>query len=183
MVSITALDHFWNGHQKYKIWIHAIIPESTWDAYLTVLNKFDVKTFGVSCKCHTNVDGEPHYHLLWAADKDFKNAICCRLRRLKLEQMKVRRCYQRTITSKVHLINTILYIQTEETKGWHTGTLEDCHHYEHENNRIFHTIKDQRMRRAEYNMHNIEYREQHKKEWDAFKLTRIVKRCDNWLFQ
>lgn len=126
---------------------HVILAKKYKEALMCAISKRSTKIqpLPFECDCNTNEGGEEHCHLILhysfechellsqskilRAKENLRKAVN---KILNEEKQRGQRCmYQKTINSPVHLINTVLYIQTKQTKGYHTGRLKECGHFNH----------------------------------------------------
>jgi hypothetical protein len=182
-LTTNNLKTFFELWESYKFWYHAIIPEGYYDPYRKCLSKYDITTFSISCKCHTNTKGNAHRHVIFATNvTGICNKLSCNLRRMTPNRIEgtrswmTRRMYNKKIVSRVHLVNTLVYIQTMHTRGFHTGKLENCRHFDHEkSDAVLLTKTDGKSLRHEFGLEVPEYEEQQRLEYEKYIDERVNK--------
>jgi len=117
---------------------HYFIYERYEEPFLIACEKLELKISGFTCKCVTEND-RPHLHyIVWISNpRNVKQPSTILSHKLKevMTHMKIsksaedKRClYGKKINNRAHLINTLLYIMTVNTKGRHGRKLVDCQH-------------------------------------------------------
>ena len=130
---------YWDKQQfKENYWLHYIVDKvSDYDNVIKVIKEF-CDVLDIQCECQSLLS-KPHYHLI-AISKDGSDPqrkIKNRLYYLRKHYMsedskpKGRTYYSRQLKTRVHLVNTVMYIQTKNVKGFADGKLKTSVHFNH----------------------------------------------------
>lgn len=126
-------------------WYHLMIATEHEEHFLTLWKKYEGSAItDISCDC-TTVGGRPHRHLIVmfpvgkktnTFNKAFNSKFSKKINPWKTsaevaKERGPRKYYLKPINTAVHLLHTVLYISTKHTKGFHSGKLEECEHYNH----------------------------------------------------
>lgn len=145
-----------------------------------------------SCECLTE-EGRPHCHYIVDTKNDnphkkrLGDKLAKTVRAIMAQKGEkkatglARVIYGRVIVNAPHLINTILYIQTEDTEGRHGGDKVDCKHRGQftrdcvlANTEVKHWFRNNVLKEA-----MPEYAEEHKRAWDQCKMKRHYRTVPN----
>jgi len=159
---------------------HYFIYDQYNKPFLYTCKQLGLKISRYMCQCHTEKERSHRHYILWIPNpRNVKQPTAI----LSLKMSKVmtnfkiarsegdKRCiYGKKIKSRAHLLNTVLYIMTANTRGRHGGKVVDCKHFGHFKKTV---IPDREtlniFRREEVDFELPEYAEERRTEWENYK--------------
>jgi hypothetical protein len=133
------LVHYFNDN-KMKDAFHYIVKEEFMSHFLDACLLLKCKMSKYHCKCET-LDDKLHRHLIVFLPNPTNvkkpSQKLARMLSVVMSKKNVTMGENRRVSfgikikSRVHLLNVVLYIQTERTQGQHSGMLKKCLHFGH----------------------------------------------------
>lgn len=165
-------------YEKSDDAFHYFIYEKYNKPFLFSCKQLGIKVSRFTCECKTENERAHRHYIVWIPNpKKVKTPTMIISRKLRqvMAELKIskedKKCiYGKKIKSRAHLLNTVLYIMTADTRGTHGGAVVDCKHFGH---KFLPVIPDRKalliFRKEEVDYEIPGYEEERKKEWQQFK--------------
>jgi len=159
---------------------HYFIYDQYNKPFLYTCKQLGVRTSGYMCQCHTENERAHRHYIVWIQNpRKVKRPTTILSQKMSqvMTDLKIARSekdkhciYGKKIKSRAHLLNTVLYIMTADTKGRHGGKVVNCKHFGHLKKTIFPDRETMYIfRRVEVDVELPEYLEERTTEWDKYK--------------
>lgn len=116
----------------FGVWFHVIMPKRYVQQVTDVLAHYEYTFLPFSCRCKAEDEAGSHeHHIVGRERPQGRNTFSMACRQTFGTTGGRRRYYMKKIDNPCHLLATILYIQTCNTSGIHTGKRSKCTHTAH----------------------------------------------------
>jgi hypothetical protein len=139
------LVHYFDNN-KMQDAFHYIVKEEVVTYFLDACKFLNCRLSKYYCTCETRDDKRHRHMVIWIPNPTNVKKPSQKLSRMLSVVMRKnnatkgehkRVSFGIKIKSRVHLLNVVLYIQTANTQGQHSGKVKECAHFDHRMQTIF----------------------------------------------
>lgn len=166
---------------------HYFIYEEYNECFRHACKALGVPVSKFNCRCSTEGGRSHRHYIVWLSNpKSLKNptqVVTRKVRGMMAAQGVARNpqdrhvLYGKKIQSAVHLLNAILYIQTEKARGRHGGSLQNCMHTHQKHPVVFPNKDVCRVFKEEFvDVEIPEYKMKRVQDWLKYKSGKTEKK-------
>lgn len=175
-------------------WYHLMVKCEYEEHWMQTWEKYGgMAVKDIACHC-TTVGGRDHVHIICCFPigkntNTFNKAFNLKYKKkispfitsadARKQRAERRKYYLKPIKTAIHLLHVVLYISTKHTKGFHSGELTDCEHFNH-TFMAFETKKQMNTwRRDVYLPAHPDIAKEMNDEWEKFEKEKEAKAAEN----